>query len=81
MSATRAWAVQLGSFGNRDNAEKLQRELKTQGFSVYTSSQGLGPALRYRVRVGPLADRESAERIAAKLKALKYASSIVPPAA
>jgi DedD protein len=80
-SATRAWAVQLGSFASRENAEKMQRELKAQGFSVYTSSQGVGSALRYRVRVGPLADRDSAERIAAKLKALGHEATIVPPAA
>jgi DedD protein len=81
ISATRAWAVQLGSFASRENAEKLQRQLKAQGFSVYTSSQGVGSATRYRVRVGPLADRDSAERIQAKLKALQYAPTIVPPAA
>jgi DedD protein len=81
ISATRAWAVQLGSFERRDNAEKLQRQLKTEGFQVYTSVGGSGPALRYRVRIGPLADRESAEKTAARLRALKYAPSIVSPAA
>jgi DedD protein len=81
ISSTRAWAVQLGSFVSRENAEKLQRQLKTEGFQVYTSAGGTGPALRYRVRVGPLADRESAERTVARLKALKHESSIVPPAA
>jgi DedD protein len=81
ISSARAWAVQLGSFERRDNAEKLQRQLKTEGFQVYTSVGGSGPALRYRVRVGPLVDRESAERTAARLKALGHASSIVPPAA
>lgn len=81
ISATRAWAVQLGSFESRDNAENLQRKLRTQGFQVYTSVGGSGPAPRYRVRIGPLSDRESAERTAAKLKALKYAPSIVSPTA
>jgi DedD protein len=81
ISTTRGWAVQLGSFERRDNAENLQRQLKTQGFSVYTSARGSGTAMRYRVRIGPLADRESAERIAARLKALGHVSSIVPPAA
>jgi DedD protein len=81
ISSARAWAVQLGSFERRDNAEKLQRQLKAEGFQVYTSSGGSGPALRYRVRIGPLADRESAERTVAKLKALRHESTIVPPAA
>jgi DedD protein len=81
ISSTRAWAVQMGSFERRDYAEKLQRQLKTEGFQVYTLAGGSGTALRYRVRIGPLADRESAERTAAKLKALGHVSSIVPPAA
>ena len=81
ISASRAaWAVQLGSFASRDNAENLQRQLKMQGFSVHILAGGSGPAARYRVRVGPLADRESADRIAAKLKALGHVSSMVPPA-
>jgi DedD protein len=81
ISSARAWAVQLGSFERRDNAEKLQRQLKIEGFQVYTLAGGTGSALRYRVRVGPLADRESAERTAVKLKSLGHVSSIVPPAA
>jgi DedD protein len=81
ISAARAWAVQLGSFESRDNAESLQRKLRTQGFQVYTSVGGSGSAPRYRVRIGPLADRESAERTAARLKALRYAPSIVSPTA
>ena len=73
------WAVQLGSFASHDNADKLVRQLKSQGFAVYMLSGGSGAATRHRVRVGPLADRDSAERTAAKLKALGHASTLVPP--
>jgi DedD protein len=76
-----AWSVQLGSFASRSNADNLSRQLKAQGFSVYVLSGGTGPTLRYRVRIGPLADREAAQRTAAKLKALGHASSMVAPAA
>jgi DedD protein len=75
------WAVQLGSFASRVNADNLVRQLKEQGFSVYVLSGGSGQALRLRVRVGPVADRESAERSAAKLKALGHPSSLVAPGA
>jgi len=75
------WAVQLGSFATRANADNLVHQLKAQGFSVYVLSGGSGQSLRHRVRVGPLADRESAERTAAKLKSLGHASSLVAPAA
>jgi DedD protein len=75
-----AWAVQLGSFANRANADKLARQLKGQGFSVYLVSGGTGASVRYRVRVGPLADRSSAERTMAKLKSVGHASTLVAPA-
>ena len=76
-----SWSVQLGSFASRANAENLSRQLKGQGFSVFVLSGGSGAAVRYRVRVGPLSDRESAERTAAKLKSLGHVSSLVAPTA
>jgi DedD protein len=74
-----AFTVQLGSFANRSNAEKLVHQLKAQGFSIYMNAEGSGAAARYRVRVGPLADRDAAERIIAKLKGLGHAATIVGP--
>jgi DedD protein len=80
ISARANWAVQLGSFASRTNADNLSRQLKAQGFSVYVLPGGSGAAVRYRVRVGPLADRGSAERTAGKLKSIGHASSLVAPA-
>jgi cell division septation protein DedD len=76
-----AWAVQLGSFASRDNADKLMRQWKGQGFSVYVSSVGAGRAARHRVRIGPLADHDGAAQTVAKLKSLGQAASIVKPGA
>ncbi len=73
------WAVQLGSFANRANADNFVHQLKAQGLTAYVSSGGSGQSLRYRVRIGPLADREAAERTAARLKSLKHDSTIVAP--
>jgi DedD protein len=73
------WAVQLGSFASRANAETLVHRLKAQDSSVYVSSSGKGAALRYRVRIGPLADRGSAERVQLKLKKEGLQASLVPP--
>jgi DedD protein len=78
--ASRAWAVQLGSFASRDNADKLLRQLRAQGFSVFILPGGSGPSLRYRVRIGPMADRGAAAQEAARLKSLGHAASVVPPA-
>jgi DedD protein len=82
--AGKAWAVQLGSFASRANADKLVRQLKAQekaqGFTVYVVSGGSGPSLRYRVRIGPMADRGSAAQAVAKLKSAGQVASLVPPA-
>ncbi|HEY2780037.1 MAG TPA: SPOR domain-containing protein [Steroidobacteraceae bacterium] len=80
ISTARGWSVQLGSFASRVNADNLTRQLKGQGFSVFVAPGGSGSNLRYRVRVGPLADRASAERMAVKLKTLGHISSLVGPA-
>jgi DedD protein len=80
ISSRVTWAVQLGSFASRANADNLSRQLKGQGFSVYVLTGGSGASARYRVRVGPLADRDSAERTAAKLKSIGHVSSLVAPA-
>jgi DedD protein len=77
----RGWAVQLGSFASRTNAEKLVHQLQARGgSSPYVSASGSGSSLRYRVRVGPLADRGAAERAAGKLRAAGHPATVVAPA-
>ena len=72
--------MQLGSFASRANADKLMHQLRAQGFAVYLVPGGSGAGVRYRVRVGPMADHGAAVQVAAKLKALGHPSSFVPPA-
>ena len=79
-SASRhGWAVQLGSFSSRSNAEKQMSLLKGHDTSAYLSAGGKGSALRYRVRVGPFADRGAAERALSKLRKEGLTASLVPP--
>jgi DedD protein len=75
-----AWAVQLGSFASKANAERLVHRLQASGGSFYVAPGGSGSALRYRVRMGPLADHGAAERALAKLKAQGHSATIVTPA-
>jgi DedD protein len=77
--STAHWAVQLGSFANRANADNLVHQLKAQGLTANVSSGGSGQSVRFRVRMGPFADRQAAERTAARLKSLKHDSTIVGP--
>ena len=77
----RSWAVQLGSFASRANADRLIRQLQSRSSGpLYVSASGAGPSLRYRVRVGPLADRGAAERAAGKLRAAGHPATVVAPA-
>jgi len=78
-TAGRGWTVQLGSFASHDNADKLQRQLRAQGFAAFVSPSGAGPSLRYRVRIGPMADRGAASQTVAKLKSAGHAASVVAP--
>lgn len=78
-SSRHTWAVQLGSFVSRDNADKLARQLRAQGFAVYVLPGGSGPLLRYRVRIGPMPDRSAATQTMAKLKSLGQVASLVSP--
>jgi cell division protein FtsN len=57
----------------------MVRQLKPRDASLYVSSSGKGASLRYRVRIGPLADRDAAERVVAKLKKEGQSASVVPP--
>jgi DedD protein len=73
------WAVQLGSFSSRVNAEKVAREVQSRDASVYVTTSGSGEKMRYRVRVGPLPDRAAAEKTLARLRKDGLAASLVPP--
>ena len=77
-SATGMWAVQLGSFSNQGNAEKLAAELRSQGYAAFLSQLKTGDGSLHRVRVGPQKDRDSAESVAARLGAAGHKGQVVP---
>jgi len=79
-TARHGWAVQLGSFASKANADQLAHRLQGAGGSFYVVAGGSGSALRYRVRMGPLTDRSTAERALARLKAQGHPATIVTPA-
>jgi len=71
------WAVQVGSFASRDNAERLARQLKGKGFAATVSQSPKGKRL-WRVRVGPEADRAAAVALGAKLRSAGQSGAVVP---
>lgn len=73
-----SFVVQLGSFGSRDNAERLMRDMNARGFNTFIAPITTNGRELYRVRVGPTRDRASAEALAARLKRAGQSGSIVP---
>lgn len=77
-SSTGMWAVQLGSFSNRANAEKLAADLRGDGYAAFLSQLGTSNGELHRVRIGPQKDRDSAETVAAKLGKSGHKGQVVP---
>ncbi len=77
-SQTGMWAVQLGSFGNRDNAERQAAELRSEGHAAFLSQVTTESGVLHRVRIGPQKDRDSAETVAAKLAAAGHDVKVLP---
>jgi DedD protein len=77
-SATGMWAVQLGSFSDQANAERLAADLRSQGYAAFLSRLQTSANLLHRVRVGPQESRESAENIAAQLQKNGHKGQVVP---
>lgn len=77
-STTGMWAVQLGSFSNKDNAEKLAADLRKQGYAAFLSQLQTDAGQLHRVRIGPQKDRESAEAMAGRLLKVGHEGQVVP---
>jgi len=77
-STTGMWAVQLGSFKNKQNAEKLAADLRKQGYAAFLSQLKTGSGPLHRVRIGPQKDRESAEAMATRLLKVGHKGQVLP---
>ena len=77
-SATGMWAVQLGSFSNEVNAERLAADLRQEGFAAFLSKLSTNSGELHRVRVGPQRDREAAEIMLARLERSGQKGQVVP---
>ncbi len=62
------WAVQVGSFGDRENADVLAERLRGRGYPVLTTPFRSGEQVLYRVRVGPFTQRPKAESQLARVQ-------------
>jgi DedD protein len=69
--------VQVGTFGLKDNADRLAARLKQQGFAAFVSPAERSGKTLYRVRVGPPGSREAAAAVVARLAATGQTGQIV----
>jgi cell division septation protein DedD len=60
--------VQVGTFSKEANAERLVKQLRDQGQSAFVMPLKSSGATLYRVRIGPMKDRASAEAALRDLK-------------
>lgn len=72
-----SWAVQVGAFGSNDTARKLVSELDRNGYAAYVAPLNRSGKTLYRVRVGPVASRPDAEKLALRLKARGTTGAVV----
>jgi DedD protein len=62
------WVVQVGSFSEAGNAEQLVFRLRDAGFAASSRAISNDGALSYKVRVGPVLERDEAVALAASIR-------------
>lgn len=63
--------VQVGAFSDRDNATKLVRQLKDEGFdNSFVLTSGQGRDRLHRVRIGPISDSSEFDQVQSDLRAV-----------
>ncbi len=65
-----AWAIQLGSFGNKKNVENLVDKLKREGYVVFTKPVKTSNGELTKVFIGPELDQSKLKDMLPALKAL-----------
>ncbi len=58
-----AWVIQVGSFSQRSNADKLVKALQGKKYAAFTDQVDVKGKILHRVLVGPEIDKKRAEKI------------------
>lgn len=73
------FAVQLGAFGNAEEAAKLRDRARAAGFSAFVEQVRTDKGTLNRVRIGPVADRADADRLRAEAASQLGVNGLVRP--
>lgn len=73
------FAVQLGAFGQANDANALRDKVRAAGFSAFVEQVRTEKGTLHRVRVGPVANRADAEQLKAQVAAKVGVAGMVRP--
>jgi len=76
---TAGWWVQVGSFGDEANARRQSRRVNEYGYEPEISDYMASGRTMYRVRVGPIETRASAQAAASALSAHGFVAQLIAP--
>lgn len=71
------FALQVAALSSAPAARDLAAQLKKAGFAAYTEAVSTASGTRHRVRVGPFASRDEAQRALERLRASGRSASLV----
>ena len=72
---SKGWWVQVASFGDASNAERLVTKLKSSGLPARRESVSIGQRTLYRVLVGPYKDKAAADAARGRVILLGFSDS------
>ncbi len=71
-----AWALQVGTFSSRENADSFAKSLQKEGHA-YVEEDKIDGKQVYRVRIGPELDRSRLEKLKTRLKAERKINAFI----
>ena len=71
------FVVQVGAYADTDKAREVRRKLEKAGLKTYTHVADTKEGKRTRVRLGPFASREEADKAADKAKQLEFTPAVL----
>jgi DedD protein len=71
------WAVQVAALSKPDAANQVAADLKKKGYPAFVVQHRTDDRVLYRVRVGPEAQRETAEALAGRLREDGFKTAVV----
>ena len=69
--------VQVGAFADAAKAKEARSKLENAGLKTYTQEVDTKEGKRIRVRVGPFATKEEADKAAEKIRKLNLPTSVL----